>query len=94
VVHFQLRKLVHSSVALDNWREIEDDIAPLLTMQRVEQPHLLRVNASLFTFDPVPRRAACARRLVRGGEDPLNAHGCRHDGAIASCTSEEVPPTE
>jgi hypothetical protein len=33
---------------------VEDDIAPLLTMQRVEQSHLLRVNASLFTFDPVP----------------------------------------
>lgn len=33
---------------------IEEDISPLLSMRRPEQSHLLRVNASLFTFRPVP----------------------------------------
>jgi hypothetical protein len=33
---------------------LEEDITPLLSMRRVEQSHLLRVNASLFGFDPVP----------------------------------------
>jgi hypothetical protein len=33
---------------------IEEDISPLLSMRRPEQSHLLRVNASLFGFTPVP----------------------------------------
>lgn len=33
---------------------IEEDISPLLSMRRLEQSHLLRINASLFTFQPVP----------------------------------------
>lgn len=33
---------------------VEEDISPLLSMRRLEQSHLLRVNASLFRFDPVP----------------------------------------
>lgn len=33
---------------------IEEDISPLLSMRRPEQSHLLRVNASLFSFKPVP----------------------------------------
>jgi hypothetical protein len=33
---------------------IEDDISPLLSMRRLEQSHLLRINASLFSFQPVP----------------------------------------
>jgi hypothetical protein len=33
---------------------VEEDISPLLSMRRLEQSHLLRVNASLFHFDPVP----------------------------------------
>jgi hypothetical protein len=33
---------------------IEEDVSPLLTMRRLEQSRLLRINASLFSFDPVP----------------------------------------
>lgn len=33
---------------------IEEDIAPLLSMRRLEQSRLLAVNASLFEFNPVP----------------------------------------
>jgi hypothetical protein len=33
---------------------IEEDISPLLSMRRLEQSRLLSVNASLFSFDPVP----------------------------------------
>jgi len=33
---------------------IEEDISPLLTMRRLEQSRLLAVNASLFSFNPVP----------------------------------------
>lgn len=33
---------------------IEEDISPLLTMRRLEQSRLLSVNASLFSFKPVP----------------------------------------
>jgi hypothetical protein len=33
---------------------IEEDISPLLSMRRLEQSDLLRINASLFSFQPVP----------------------------------------
>jgi hypothetical protein len=33
---------------------IEEDISPLLSMRRLEQSRLLRINASLFAFRPVP----------------------------------------
>jgi hypothetical protein len=33
---------------------IEEDISPLLSMRRLERSHLLRINASLFSFRPVP----------------------------------------
>ncbi|HEX8081577.1 MAG TPA: AAA family ATPase [Jatrophihabitans sp.] len=33
---------------------IEEDISPLLSMRRLEQSRLLAVNASLFSFNPVP----------------------------------------
>jgi exodeoxyribonuclease V alpha subunit len=33
---------------------IEEDISPLLSMRRLEQSKLLRINASLFGFQPVP----------------------------------------
>lgn len=33
---------------------IEEDISPLLDMRRRERSHLLRINASLFTFEPLP----------------------------------------
>lgn len=33
---------------------IEEDISPLLSMRRLEQSRLLAVNASLFSFTPVP----------------------------------------
>lgn len=33
---------------------VEEDVSPLLSMRRLERSHLLRINASLFTFAPVP----------------------------------------
>lgn len=33
---------------------VEEDISPLLSMRRLEKSHLLRINASLFRFEPVP----------------------------------------
>jgi exodeoxyribonuclease V alpha subunit len=33
---------------------IEEDISPLLSMRRLERSRLLRINASLFSFRPVP----------------------------------------
>jgi hypothetical protein len=33
---------------------IEEDISPLLSMRRLESSRLLRINASLFAFQPVP----------------------------------------
>jgi exodeoxyribonuclease V alpha subunit len=33
---------------------IEEDISPLLSMRRLEKSRLLRINASLFSFQPVP----------------------------------------
>jgi exodeoxyribonuclease V alpha subunit len=33
---------------------IEEDVSPLLSMRRLEQSRLLRINASLFVFQPVP----------------------------------------
>lgn len=33
---------------------IEEDISPLLSMRRLEQSRLIRINASLFAFQPVP----------------------------------------
>lgn len=33
---------------------IEEDISPLLSMRRLERSRLLRINASLFSFQPVP----------------------------------------
>lgn len=34
---------------------IEEDISPLLSMCRLEKSRLLRINASLFSFQPVPQ---------------------------------------
>ena len=34
---------------------IEEDISPLLSMRRLEKSKLLRINASLFSFQPVPQ---------------------------------------
>jgi exodeoxyribonuclease V alpha subunit len=33
---------------------VEEDISPLLSMRRLEQSRLLRINASLFSFQPIP----------------------------------------
>jgi hypothetical protein len=33
---------------------VEEDISPLLSMRRLENSRLLRINASLFAFRPVP----------------------------------------
>lgn len=34
---------------------VEEDISPLLSMRRLEKSRLLRINASLFAFQPVPQ---------------------------------------
>jgi exodeoxyribonuclease V alpha subunit len=33
---------------------VEEDVAPILSLRRPENSHLIRINSSLFTFRPVP----------------------------------------
>jgi ATP-dependent exoDNAse (exonuclease V) alpha subunit len=45
---------------------VQEDISPLLSMRRPEKSHLVGINASLFSFHPIPDEMRTMREWGKG----------------------------